>query len=119
MADMPRLSSTGQLRTAHAFEQGKVLHVARAHLQHVGVLFHQIAVFRVDGFRDDQQAELAPDFRQDFQAFFSHALKTVGGGSRLERSAAKEARPGFADLRGRGPCLLAALNGTGPQSIRN
>jgi hypothetical protein len=40
-----------------ALEQRKILHVARADLDHVGILIDQIERFVVDGFGHDEQAE--------------------------------------------------------------
>ena len=43
-------------RTPRAFQQREILHVARADLDHVRVLFDQVERFVVDRFGDDSQS---------------------------------------------------------------
>jgi hypothetical protein len=46
-------------------EQRVVLHVARADLDHVGILFNQVERFVIDGLGDDLHAKLLADFGHD------------------------------------------------------
>jgi hypothetical protein len=48
--------------TAGAFEQGIIMHVARADLNNVGVFFDQFERLVVDSFGDDPQTEALADF---------------------------------------------------------
>ena len=84
------LEKHGFFGAAGALEQRKILHVARADLDHVGVFFDEVEAFVVDGFGDDAEAELFADLRENFQAVFAEALKTVGGSARLVSAAAKK-----------------------------
>jgi len=60
------LEQNGLFGAAGAFEQRKVLHVARADLNHVGVLLDEIERFVVDGFGDDAEAMRFANFRENF-----------------------------------------------------
>ena len=62
-ADMPRLSSTGFRSAPGVLEQGKILHVARADLDHVGPFRDEVQSFVVDGFGDDAESEAVRGFR--------------------------------------------------------
>jgi len=70
-------------RPPGGFEERKVLHVARADLDAVGVLVDQRQALRVDRFRDDGEVELLAHPRQDLQPFLPEALEGVGRGAGL------------------------------------
>ena len=108
---MPRFSSTGLRDAAGTLQQREVLHVARADLDHVGILLHQVERLVVHGFGDDQQAEAVADLGQNLQAVFRQSLERVGRSARLVGAAAEEARAGAGDVLGGGEGLLAALDG--------
>ena len=102
------------LRAARALQKRKILHVARADLDHVRVFFDQVERFVVDGFGDDAEAEFVADFGQDFQPGLAEALKTVRRSARLVSAAAKEAHArGFHVLRDF-ERLLARFDGARP-----
>ena len=64
---MPRFGN-GLFGAASAFKERKILHVACADLDDVGIFFDEIERFIVDGFGDDAEAELFANFRENFQA---------------------------------------------------
>ena len=68
---------------AGALEQREVLHVPRADLDAVAVLFDELQRFVVDGFGDDGQVELFPDAGQDLQRTLSQSLNEYGESARL------------------------------------
>ena len=72
---MPRFSRTGLRDRPGTFKQRKILHVARADLDHVGILFHQVERFVVDGLGDDSHAKLLANVGHDAQAFLAESLK--------------------------------------------
>src|ERR1700694_1259335 len=90
-------SENGLFGAARAFEQGKILHVARADLDDVGVFFDEVEAFVVDGFGDDAEAKLFADLHENFQAGFAETLEAVRGSAGLVSAAAKEPRAGFLD----------------------
>ena len=94
-------------------QQRKILHVARADLDHVGPLGDQAQGFVVDGFGDDPQAEFVPDFGHDLQRFKAQALECIGRSARLVSAAAEELRAGCGHLLGDSERLLAALDRAG------
>jgi len=91
---------------AGALEQGEILHVARADLDYVGVFFDEVETFVVDGFGDDAEAVLLPHLRENFQAVFAKALKTVRGSTRLVGAAAEKFYARFLDAFSGGEALL-------------
>src|ERR1700730_9314034 len=91
---------------AGALEQREILHVAGADLDYVGVFFDEVEAFVVDGFGDDAEAEVLADLRENFEAVFAEALKTVGGSARLVSAAAEKFYAGFFDAFGGGEALL-------------
>ncbi len=72
---------------ADFLEQGEVLNIARADLQHVGIRFHQIHVRRIDHFGHRRQTCFFADGIQHFQAFLLHPLEAVRRGARFESPA--------------------------------
>jgi len=70
---MPRFSRTGLWARPARLKQRKILHVARADLNHIGVLIDQVERFIIDGLRDDQQAEAVADFGHDLQTFLAES----------------------------------------------
>ena len=95
-------------QAAGMLEQGEVLHVARADLDHVGPLGNQVEGLVVDGFGDDAQAEAVANLGHDAQRFKAQALKRVGRGAGLVCAAAEELRAGSGDLFGDGEGLFAS-----------
>ena len=101
---MPRFSRTGRPHLPSVFSSAKVLHVARADLQDVGILGHQLDIAVAHHFGDDAEAGGAPGFIQQLEAFQLQALEIVGRSARLERAAAQKlgavlAPPASADLQ--------------------
>src|ERR1700731_1231514 len=91
---------------ACTLEQREILHGAGADLDHVGVFFDEVEAFVVDGFGDDAKAVVLADLREDFEAVFAEALKTVRGSARFVSAAAEESYAGFLDAFGGGETLL-------------
>src|SRR5712691_4415281 len=98
---------------AGALEERKILHIAGADLNDVGVLFDEVEAFIVDSFGDDAKAEFFPDFRENLEALFAETLKTVRGSAGFVSAAAEEARAGFFDALGDGQALLFGFDGAG------
>src|SRR6185437_4225748 len=96
---------------AGALQQRKILHVARADLDYVRVLFDQVERFVVNRLGDDAEAETLAHLGENLQTVFAEALKTVRRGSRLIGAAAEEMRARGADALGDRKCLLAAFDG--------
>ena len=69
-------------------QQGIVLHVARTHLDDVGVAGDDGHLLRREGFRHDRETGRLPGFCQQLQTFFAQTLEAVRGGARLECTAA-------------------------------
>ena len=67
----PALEQNGQLRLSRAPEQGKILHVARADLDHIGIFFHEIDTSFVERLGDNLQAEGVASFRENLETFFA------------------------------------------------
>ena len=111
---MPRFSSTGLRAASGALQQREILHVARADLDHVGVLLDQVERFVVDRLGDDLHAKLLADVGHDAETVFAQPLKRVGRGAGLVGAAAEKLRPGATDALGHGKCLFAALDGARP-----
>src|ERR1700687_1120427 len=107
------LEENGLFGAARAVEQGKILHVARADLDDVGVFFDEVEAFVVDGFGDDAEAKLFADLHENFQAGFAETLEAVRGSAGLVSAAAKEPRAGFLDALSDGQALLFGFDGAG------
>ena len=112
------LEQHGERRTAGALKQRVVLHVARADLNHVGVVFDGFQGLGVHGLGDDEHAEALAHFGQNLQALYAHALEGVGRGARLVGAAAEHAGSGLRDFFSDGQRLLAALHRAGPGDDR-
>ncbi len=78
-------------------QQGEVLHVARADLQHIGVGCHQPDLFGGHYLGDDRHARFLADFSQDLQAFLAQALEGIRRGTGFICPAPQDGRPGFFD----------------------
>ncbi len=100
------LQEDGEFRAARAFEEGKVLHVAGADLDHVGVFLDEVERFVVDGFGDDAETELLANFSEDFQAGEPEALEGVGRGAWLVGATSEEMDARGMELLGHGYTLL-------------
>ena len=109
----PAFEKDGKLGAASAFEEGEVLHVARADLDDVGVFFDEVERFVVDGFGNDAEAVLLADHGEDFQAGEAEPLEGVGGSAGLVGAAAKQAHTGGFKLLGDGEALLFGFDGAG------
>src|SRR5204862_3308919 len=81
-----------QLRFSDAPQKREVLHVARADLNHVGILLYEIDAGRIERFRDDLQAERFARIREDLEAFLAQACKIIRRTARLECSTSEEPR---------------------------
>ena len=88
-------------------QQGKILHVPGANLNHVRVLGHQLQRLMVDRLRHDPQPEPLPDLRHDLQRFFTQPLERIRRSPRLVRAAPEELRPGSRHLLGNCERLFA------------
>src|SRR5439155_1660146 len=80
---------------AGTFEQRKILHIARADLDYVGVLLDEVERFVVNRLRDDAEAVLGSHFRKDLETILAEALEAVRGSARFVSAAAEEPRAGF------------------------
>src|SRR5882762_7892240 len=92
---------------ARAFEERKVLHVARADLDDVRVFLDQVERFIVNGFGDDPETILGANLRKNLESVFAKALKAVRRSAGLVSAAAEEARAGFFDALGDSDVLAA------------
>ena len=84
------------LDLSQAFQQGKVLHVACAHLQDIGIFGHQLDIVTVHHFSHYLQSRSLPGLGKKLQTLFFQPLKTVWRSARLECAAPKD--PGAALL---------------------
>src|SRR5467141_2431861 len=98
---------------ARAFEERKVLHVARADLDDVRVFLDQVERFIVNGFGDDPETILGANLRKNLESVFAKALKAVRRSAGLVSAAAEEARAGFFDALGDSQALLLGFHGAG------
>ena len=112
------LQQDGLAGASGALEQRKILHVAGADLDHVGVFLDQVERFVVDGLGNDLHAELLADVGHDAQAFFAESLKRVGRSARLVGSAAEKLGSGAMHALGRGEGLFAGLDAAGAGNNR-
>ena len=91
----PALEQHRRLQAAHGLQQLKVLHVARADLDHIHPGVHkQRDMLVVHQLGHDGLARRGAGGLQQFQPLGPQALETVGAGARLERAAAQNAGPG-------------------------
>ena len=79
------------MRSSGASEQRKVLHVARADLNHVAVFFNQIDARFVQCFGDDLQTVNFANFGENLKTLFTEPLESIRRSAGLECSSAKEA----------------------------
>jgi len=100
------LEEDGFFGAAGALEQREILHVAGADLDNVGVFFDEVEAFVVDGFGDDAEAVVLADLRENFEAVFAEALKTVRGSARFVGAATEKFYAGFLDAFSGGEALL-------------
>lgn len=68
----------GFSRLSGDLKESEVLDIARADLDHVGVLAQEIDIAGSDEFGDDAQVRFVGREAHEFQAIFLHALETVG-----------------------------------------
>ena len=85
---------------AHLGQQHKVLHVAGADLDHVGIAFDELDAARVHHLGHDRHAVLVTHVAENLEPLFAHALVGVGAGARLEGSAPQDVGAGGADGAG-------------------
>src|SRR5260370_450293 len=107
------LEENGFPGAAGAFEQGEVLHVARADLDDVGVLFDEVEAFVVDSFGNDAEAVSGADFRKNLESVFTDALKAVRRSAGLVGAPAAKAHAAFLQPFADGPPLLLRFDGAG------
>ena len=79
---------------SRASEQAEVLHAPGPYLDYVGVFFHKVENFVVDGFRDDGHSCFLADACEDSQPFLAQPLEGVRGGPGLEGAAPEDLRAG-------------------------
>src|SRR5579859_1899163 len=94
-------------------QQGKILHVARAYLEHIGVLANQVHIFGAHDLSDHRQASEFASFAQDLQRLNSETLKLVGRSAGLIGAAAQHGGASALDSLGRLQQLLARLDRAG------
>ena len=105
----PRFSSTGLALLADRVEQVEVLHVARADLQHVGVLRDQRDL--LDAITSVTTARpVSSRLGEQFKPLLRQSLERVRAGPRLERPAAQADRAGLLAPRGRSPASALRLS---------
>ena len=117
LADRGRQPALEEYRPLHAADlgqQGEVLHVARADLQHVRVLGHQLDVARVEHLGDHRHPGRRADLDEQFQRRAAESLETVRRRPRLERAAAQDRRAGRAHGERGGVQHSAVLDRAGP-----
>ena len=110
---MPPLEQNGRPRPAELAQQAVVLHVAGAHLQHVGVAADQLDLTDVHHLCHQLQIVPVAGAAQHPQARFAETLEAVGRAPGLERPAAQHLGPGPGHRRGRRIDLLLGLGGAG------
>ena len=108
-----------KLGAAGTLEEREILHVARADLDDVGILFDEVEGFVVDSFGDDAEAELLADVRKNFQASKAEPLERVRRSARLVGAAAEKADAGSLELLGDGEALFFGFDGAGPSDHRD
>src|SRR5262249_36918957 len=99
-------------RAPRTFQKREVLHIPRADLNHVGVVFHQIEALVVDRLSDDSESVSIADFRQNPEPLFTKSLKTVRGSARLVCAAAKQSNARPFQLLADSHALFFSLNPT-------
>ena len=109
----PALEQHGLAELARHLEQRVVLHVARADLDHVGVLGDELGVRRVEQLGDDRQAGDRARLGEDLQPRRAQALERERRRARLERAAAQHAGARGRDRLRHPERLLARLDGAG------
>src|SRR5467141_1242152 len=87
------------------------LHVARADLDDVGVLLDEVEGFVVNRFGDDSEAVFFANFRENLEAVFAEALKTIRGSARLISASAEKPHAGFFEAFSDGEALLLGFDG--------
>src|SRR5262249_53483892 len=105
-------------RAAGALEQREILHVARADLDDVSILFHKVERFVVDGLGDDAETILIAHLGQDFEAWFSEPLKAVRRSAGFIGASAEQAYPRGFELARDLKALRCAFNRAGPRDER-
>jgi hypothetical protein len=101
----------GKFGAAGTLEKRKILHVARADLNDVGIFLDKIERFVVDGFGNDAEAKFLADVGKNLQAGEAESLKGIRRGARLVGTAAKEPDAGRFELLGDGEALVFGFNG--------
>ena len=105
----PAFEQHGQMRLARAAQQRKVLHVARANLNHVAVSLNHVDAGFIQRLRNYLQTISLANIRQDFQTFLTETLKRIRRSPRLECATAEKARAAAAyGFRNR-KCLRATF----------
>ena len=108
----PRFRRTGRRRAAHRLEQREVLRVARADLEHVGVLGDHLDIGGGQDLGHDRQPRLGARIGEVAEAVEPEAAEGIRRGPRLEGAAAEHRGSCGRDLaRGR-QHLLAGLDRT-------
>ena len=97
---------------AQLFQQLKVLHIARAHLNDIHIL-EQLQMRSGHDLGHDRQTGFGAGFAQQFQPFGAQALERIGRGAGLERAATQKRRAGRFDILGDLHDLLLAFHRAG------
>jgi len=93
----PALEKHRQISPANLPQQRKVLHVARADLEHVGIARNQLDVARIHHFRYHAQSVAVAGIAQQLECFFTEALKRIRRRARFERATAQHVCAGSGD----------------------
>src|SRR5580658_31335 len=83
------LEQDGFLDDGEPAQQGEVLHIACADLEHIGVLADQVHIFGTHDLGYDWKAGEFASFAQNLQSFDPQALKLIRRGARFIGSAAQ------------------------------
>src|SRR5215211_1276755 len=89
------LEENRPLHVSELCEQSKVLHIARANLEHVRMLGDEIHMSRIEHFSHNRNSNLASNLREHSQRIGTQALKAVRRAPRLERSASQHRSSGI------------------------
>ena len=113
------LQKNGLANFAERSQQVIVLHVTRAHLEHVHIRKHQLNLRRVHHFADSAKAEFVRRFAHKFQSRLTHPLKSVRRRTGLKGSCPQNFRPCFRNTLRHTENLFARLDRAGPCSHDN
>src|SRR2546421_2303235 len=80
-------------------QKGKILHVAAADLQNIGILRYRLNHFRLHHFRNHRQTGTFAGFREQVKTFEAKSLKLVGRSTWLKRATTQNLCPSRLDCQ--------------------